>query len=1362
MLSPCTNFKGLFILMAGLSGYYLAHGQCPTPIITVNGLTTFCEGDSLILETTFLQWKQKANLGGVATYKAVGFSIGSKGYVGTGLEASLRNDFWEYDPVNNVWTQKANFGGTARSGAVGFSIGSKGYLGTGSSNSASNDFWEYDPALNVWTKKANFKGAARSHAVGFSIGQKGYIGLGTSAPDFWEYDPVSDVWNQKANFAGVVSYTPVGFSIGQKGYVVTGGKNSFWEYDPGANVWKQKANFKGEARSYPVGFSIGSKGYIGTGTTSKRLNDFWEYDPATNAWTQKPNFKGEARSYAVGFSIGNKGYIGGGLIGEVIKGDFWEFDPSISHSWSTGNNISPSISVKTRGTYTFSTSNTTTGCTSTSLPIVVTVNPSPAVSIVASGPLTFCSGDSVILTASSNGIGSWTSKANFAGSARIRAVGFSIGNKGYIGTGNDGANKNDFWEYDASNNTWTQKANFGGTARSAAVGFSIANKGYIGTGNDGIPKKDFWEYDPASNTWRKKASFGGTARSRAVGFSIGNKGYIGTGNDGTNKNDFWEYDPANNTWIQKANFGGTARSFAVGFSIGSSGYIGTGNDGGHKNDFWAYNPKNNTWTQKANFGGTARSYAVGFSIGSKGYIGTGFDGSRSNDFWEFDPAANSWIQKAHAGGSVSVNAVGFSIGSTGYIATGFDGSSNKNDLWAYDSTVSYVWSDGKTTPEVTVKKNSTYILTATTATGCSVKSLPVVVIVNNTPAVSLVTDGPTVFCQGDSLNLTSLVDGNEKWTQKAFLNESPDLAVGFSIGSKGYVGTGRGKSGSYKFDFWEFNPTTNVWTQKNNFGGTARYAAVGFSIGSKGYLGTGQSSSYHGDFWEYDPSIDAWTQKANFGGTARFRPVGFAIGNKGYIGTGYDGSYKNDFWEYDPITNSWTQKANFGGVTRAGAVGLSIGNKGYIGTGHFYDQSKGSEIFLTDFWEYDPATDKWTQKASFGGTKRTLAVGFTIGKYGYIGTGTGLISGVRTNNRDFWEYNPGSDTWKKKADFGGYARYGAVGFAIGNKAYVGTSYSPYAPSYTRGDFWEIDKTISYNWSTGEVTPTINVDSTGKYSLRVTDVYGCKASGFIDVKENPLPTVAAITGNKSVCKGRTTQLSNATIGGTWSSSDTAKAKVSNTGLVTGVGVGNAIITYTTKPDSIGCINSTNVMVKVNGLPAVERITGTTTLCANKTTQLANSTAGGSWSSSNNNKATVSSTGLVTGVSAGTVTIRYTTAANSNGCINKATETVVVTAPCLLKTELSGRHTETTALKETSVLDVSIFPNPTGKFFNVQVKTPKQESISIRVLDVNGKVAYSSKGMPEQVFRFGEQLVSGIYLVEIRQGEEVIALKAVKMK
>jgi len=281
----------------------------------------------------------------------------------------------------------------------------------------------------------------------------------------------------------------------------------------------------------------------------------------------------------------------------------------------------------------------------------------------------------------------WTQKADFGGTARFGAAGYSISSDGYIGIGNGGGPLyNDFWKYDTSTNSWIQKA---GTVGSwVRVGFSIGSKAYIGTGYDGSYTNTFWEYDSATDTWAQKANFGGTSRQYAVGFSIGSKGYIGTGYDGLPnfKKDFWEYDPSTNVWTQKANFGGAARSNDVGFSIGSKGYIGTGNDANNfYNDFWEYDPSTNTWVQKADFGGTARQCAVGFFIGSKGYIGLGYDGSNYyNDFWEYDPTANTWTQKANLGGAPRTFAAGFSIGNKGYIGTGRDENSNPlGDFWEY-------------------------------------------------------------------------------------------------------------------------------------------------------------------------------------------------------------------------------------------------------------------------------------------------------------------------------------------------------------------------------------------------------------------------------------------------------------------------------------------------------------------------------------------------------------------------------------------------------------------------------------------------------------------------------------------------------
>ncbi|MBI4930251.1 MAG: T9SS type A sorting domain-containing protein [Bacteroidetes bacterium] len=294
--------------------------------------------------------------------------------------------------------------------------------------------------------------------------------------------------------------------------------------------------------------------------------------------------------------------------------------------------------------------------------------------------------------------GTWTQKANFGGTARWYAVGFSIGTKGYIGTGDDGSVpfKKDFWEWDQSTDVWTQKANFGGTARRKAVGFSIGTKGYIGTGdaNTGGYQQDFWEWDQSTNVWTQKTNFGGAAREFAVGFSIGTKGYIGTGYDnffGPHYKDFWEWDQSTDVWTQKADFGGTARYVAVGFSIGTKGYIGTGDTsiygGGFKKDFWEWDQSTNVWTQKANFAGKVGNNAVAFSIGTKGYIGTGRDtaGIDTQDFWEWDQSANVWTQKTNFGSTAREFAVGFSIGTKGYIGTGGDGN-YKNDFWEYNSS----------------------------------------------------------------------------------------------------------------------------------------------------------------------------------------------------------------------------------------------------------------------------------------------------------------------------------------------------------------------------------------------------------------------------------------------------------------------------------------------------------------------------------------------------------------------------------------------------------------------------------------------------------------------------------------------------
>jgi N-acetylneuraminic acid mutarotase len=292
--------------------------------------------------------------------------------------------------------------------------------------------------------------------------------------------------------------------------------------------------------------------------------------------------------------------------------------------------------------------------------------------------------------------GSWSQKTNFGGSARARSLSFSIGTKGYIGSGENGTETIDFWEYDQQSDTWTQKANLGNTGRYSGVGFSIGNKGYAGLGiTFGQAKSDFWEYNPQNNTWTQKAFYPGTGKVSAVGFSIGAFGYIGTGSPsgqiGNETKQFWQYNPVNNSWTRKADFAGLQRDRAVGFSIASKGYIGTGYqfDGvspSSLGDFWEYNPATDSWIQKASFQELARANAVGFSTGSRGYIGMGY--SNKTDFWQYNPDIDSWLQVATFSGEGRLFPSAFSIGNKGYVGMGYSvgtqGTIYYNDFWEYE------------------------------------------------------------------------------------------------------------------------------------------------------------------------------------------------------------------------------------------------------------------------------------------------------------------------------------------------------------------------------------------------------------------------------------------------------------------------------------------------------------------------------------------------------------------------------------------------------------------------------------------------------------------------------------------------------
>ncbi|MES2394682.1 MAG: Ig-like domain-containing protein, partial [Bacteroidota bacterium] len=149
---------------------------------------------------------------------------------------------------------------------------------------------------------------------------------------------------------------------------------------------------------------------------------------------------------------------------------------------------------------------------------------------------------------------------------------------------------------------------------------------------------------------------------------------------------------------------------------------------------------------------------------------------------------------------------------------------------------------------------------------------------------------------------------------------------------------------------------------------------------------------------------------------------------------------------------------------------------------------------------------------------------------------------------------------------------------------------------------------------------------------------------------PDASIASVTGTTPLCIGGTaTYLANSVVlgggVGSWSSSDISVATVDGTGLVTGIGAGTCNIIFTIN-GGCGGIKTAQQILTVTPNASVVSVTGTTPLCViGTTTYTANSVvlAGGvgSWSSSDILVATVdATTGLVTGVGAGTCDIIFT--------------------------------------------------------------------------------------------------------------------------
>ena len=225
------------------------------------------------------------------------------------------------------------------------------------------------------------------------------------------------------------------------------------------------------------------------------------------------------------------------------------------------------------------------------------------------------------------------------------------------------------------------------------------------------------------------------------------------------------------------------------------------------------------------------------------------------------------------------------------------------------------------------------------------------------------------------------------------------------IGNKVYVAAGlpSDPSNNQKI-FYEFDPTTNIWTQKNdlpNFIALSSSQFPNFSYNNKGYI------LYSGKISTYDPITDMWEDNISAypNSPYNFNLSHFVIDDKFYAGSGNNSAIETspNFFQYDPEQNTWIDIAPYPDTLQpSNMLSFVINKTAYTGMGAY--TSGGGFDYNPQYYSYSPSNDSWSLIPDCGYSAKN-GFSFTLNGKGYVGTGWTTAPNLSFYD-DIWEYTP--------------------------------------------------------------------------------------------------------------------------------------------------------------------------------------------------------------------------------------------------------------------------------------------------------------------------------------------------------------------
>ncbi len=480
------------------------------------------------------------------------------------------------------------------------------------------------------------------------------------------------------------------------------------------------------------------------------------------------------------------------------------------------------------------------------------------------------------------------------------------------------------------------------------------------------------------------------------------------------------------------------------------------------------------------------------------------------------------------------------------------------------SGLSYLWSNGATTQSITAALGGTYTVTVTNASNCTAVSANTVVTVNALPSATVNPSGATTFCQGQSVTLSapaglSYLWSNGSTTQSITATQSGSYTVTVTNGNNCSASSGA------------VNVTVNALPNAVITPGSATSFCPGGSV----ILTANSASAY-----QWSNSSTAQSITVNQSGTYNLTVTD---ANNCSNAT----SQSVTVFSAPDATVSSNQPTTIcpgDSVTLSAPAGLSYAWSNNATTQSITVNQNGNySVTVTDNNSCTAVSAPTTVTVSNNATAGITPSGATTFCDG------GNITLAATNGSSYlWSTGATTSSINVNAS-GNYTVTVTVSAnctAVSNPVNITVNQNPSTPvfsfsanpPYCEGESVQVNAPagLSYQWSDNSTGQSTTLQTSGAYSLTVTNQNNCSASNSGSITFNPLPVVTLSGNADTLCNnaGEIVLMGGNPAGGTFSGAGIS----GNTFSAQLAGIGQQTVTYS-YTDNNSCANTATETIEV---------------------------------------------------------------------------------------------------------------------------------------------------------------------------------------